>query len=212
MTKIILDNLNNAMRNKRYNQRTLAQKIGLTTSTINSRMQKTTSWKLTEILDICDLLNIPDEKIRTYDNKTRRKHDVPFKIFNVGRVTTMKNCFTCAEHNLSCFGNPAGLCTAHVAITEKPDPDRAIRNSEFKRRATDLELIKLQLDRIENLLLSAPISKQESVYNGESLQTVTSRYNRHTEIEDMDDIDIDNIPYLTRSHEDIDTDHTMQSF
>ncbi len=108
----------------------------------------------------------------------------------------MKNsCFTCSYHNISCGGSIAGICTVYSEIPATYDPDRAIRNGEPKRMATDLELIFLQLNRIEkqneeiiSLLSDAPISKQEAKYR--------------IEIPDADDIDVD----------DIDTDYRMQSF
>ena len=105
----------------------------------------------------------------------------------------MNRCFTCGYHNLECLGTDSdGICFEFKAITGKPDPNRAIRNSNFKRRATDLERIQAQLDRIEKQnetiisLLSAPISKQEERHN-----QIISDYNRErpTEIEDADDID-----------------------
>jgi len=76
----------------------------------------------------------------------------------------MKTCFNCADHNLSCFdSNNDNYCTYHRSIDGTPD--------DFKRRATDLERVQAQLDRIEkqnNEMLSylAPkMSRQEERAN-----------------------------------------------
>jgi len=93
----------------------------------------------------------------------------------------MNNCFQCGHHNLDCYETfDSTECYDFFAITAKYDPNRAIRNSEPKRRATEFEQINAKLDRIERnqieilSYLAPKLSKRESAYNTEPLQTVTS--------------------------------------
>ena len=80
-----------------------------------------------------------------------------------------KSCFNCGHHNLDCFETfDDTTCYDYFAITAEYDPNRAIRNSLPKRRATEYEELKSQLDRIEKKiddLLSCPISAQEERAN-----------------------------------------------
>lgn len=85
-----------------------------------------------------------------------------------------ETCFNCAEHNLTCYGSGMNYCKSHRQIAAAPDPNRATRNSEFNRRATEIGALIARLDRIEAQnaeiisLLSCPISKQEEQYNADS--------------------------------------------
>lgn len=66
MSKIYFVKLNDLLKQKRYSQRAIAQEIGVSVGTFNSRMQKKTSWLLSEVCKIQEILGISDADLRSY--------------------------------------------------------------------------------------------------------------------------------------------------
>ena len=50
------------MQQERYTQRLAARKIGMPIGVFNSRIHKKTEWKMSEMVEICKLLNITAEQ------------------------------------------------------------------------------------------------------------------------------------------------------